>query len=372
MDDIQQSVNHLERGLDAQAQGDTGAARSHYLQAAEALFRAARRAKGALKAARTEQAEELLARAEALRPAPAPRRESPPARRSPAPAEKLAVGDGEAAPWLVAERPRVRFADVAGLEEVKEQVRLKLIYPFTHPELAAEFGVRAGGGIVLYGPPGTGKTLIARAVAGEVDAAFFTVKPSEIMSKWVGEAEQNVERLFAAARRHARAVIFIDEVESLAPRRRSSGSTVMQRLVPQILAELDGFEQNEGTLLFIGATNEPWALDAAVMRPGRFDEKVYVPLPELPARRRILELNLVGRPLAPEVDLDALAQELDGYSGADIANICRKACALPFIEAVEMGSKRLVMPADFQTVMEQVTPSVSPQENRRYADFAAG
>jgi len=266
----------------------------------------------------------------------------------------------------------VRFDDVAGLERVKEQIRLRLIYPFTYPEQAERFGIERGGGILLYGPPGTGKTLIARAVAGEVDAAFFSVKPSEVMSKWVGEAEQNVERLFAAARSYPRSVIFIDEVESLVPRRRSSGSTVMQRVVPQILAELEGFEQREGALLFVGATNEPWTLDPAVLRPGRFDDKIYVPLPDGAARRRILELNLRDRPLAPDVDLNALAELLEGYSGADVVNICNKACAIPFIEAVERGVERDVTASDFRQVMAAVKPSVSRKEVRKYEGFRFG
>lgn len=263
------------------------------------------------------------------------------------------------------------FADVAGLEEVKEQIRLKLIYPFTHPDLAAQYGIRRGGGILLYGPPGTGKTLIARAVAGEVEAAFFAVKPSEIMSKWVGEAEQNIQKLFTAARAFDRAVIFIDEVEALVPKRRSSGSTVMQRVVPQILAELEGFDQSRpGALLFIGATNEPWSLDPAVLRPGRFDEKVYIGLPDDTARRRILELNLAGKPLADDVQMDALTAQLAGYSGADIANICRKACAIPFVEGVMTGDARTVEGEDFATVLGEVRPSVTADELAKYEAYA--
>ncbi len=257
---------------------------------------------------------------------------------------------------------------------MKEQIRLKLIYPFTHPEQAERFGVRRGGGILLYGPPGTGKTLIARAVAGEVDATFFSVKPSEVMSKWVGEAEQNVAHLFALARAEPRSVIFTDEIEALVPKRRSSRSTVMQRVVPQFLAELEGFDhhKDEGALLFIGATNEPWALDPAVMRPGRFDEKIYVPLPDFAARRRILALNLAQRPLDYAVDLDALAERLAGYSGADIVNVCRKACAIPFLEAVEEGVERDVGWGDFEAVLEEVKPSVSAKDLRRFEQFRDG
>jgi transitional endoplasmic reticulum ATPase len=362
---LDKAKDHLQDGLEAQEAGRLADARYHYLKAAEYMVKAAEKTENRpIAAKRLDYARQLQSKATALEPlikAAQARKQAPP----------LAV-DGAEIPWLVAERPSTRFADVAGLEDVKEQIRLKLIYPFTHPEHADRFGVRRGGGILLYGPPGTGKTLIARAVAGEVDAAFFTVKPSEIMSKWVGEAEQNVARLFEAARAEPRSIIFLDEVEALVPRRRSSRSTVMQRVVPQFLAELEGFDrhEDEGALLFVGATNEPWSLDPAVMRPGRFDEKIYVPLPGLEARRRILELNLKDRPIGIDIDLDALAERLAGYSGADVVNLCRKACAIPFLEAVEDGVERDVLWADFETVLEGVKPSVSAKDLKRFEDFA--
>ncbi|MBN1956555.1 MAG: ATP-binding protein [Anaerolineae bacterium] len=364
---LKQAIRQMEQGRIAQAAGRIDAARQHYLQAAEYLFKAADRSQGPIREKRIELAQGLLEQAEELE-----RRAAAPAGERRDRSGPLPAGQAEETSWLVAERPAVRFDDVAGLEAVKEQVMLKLIYPFVYPDQAERFGIRRGGGILLYGPPGTGKTLIARAVAGEVDAPFYTVKPSEIMSKWVGEAEQNVQRLFAAARSAPRAVIFIDEVESLLTRRRSTLSTVMKRLVPQFLAELEGFEEKEGALLFVGATNEPWDLDPAVLRPGRFDEKVYVPLPDQAARRRILELNLRGRPLAADVDLDRLAESLAGYSGADIVNICGKACAIPFVEAVKQGVDRDVMVADFAQVMAAVKPSVDEKEVRKYEKFRFG
>ncbi len=367
---LDKAQEHMEDGLAAQQAGKPGEAQYHFLKAAEYMLEAARRTDNrALAEKRLEYARQLRARAEALAPA-VKAQQSGQGRK-----QEAASGEGEQeSPWLVAERPSTRFDDVAGLEDVKEQIRLKLIYPFTHPEQAARFGIRRGGGLLLYGPPGTGKTLIARAIAGEVDAAFFTVKPSEIMSKWVGEAEQNVAKLFALARAQPLSVIFVDEVEALVPRRRDSGSTVMQRVVPQFLAELEGFDRHEddGAILFVGATNEPWSLDPAVMRPGRFDEKIYVPLPDLPARLRIVELGLKGRPLAPDVDMGALAERLEGYSGADIVNVCRKACAIPFLEAVEQGVERDVTRQDFEEVLAEVQPSVSAKDLKKFEAFKAG
>jgi len=351
---LDRAKEQLQDGLQAQEAGRLTDARYHYLKAAEYMVQAAEQTENrTIAAKRLGYARQLQAKAEALDPLI----EAARARKG----ALTVAAEGGAVPWLVVKRPTTRFDDV------------------THPEQAERFGVRRGGGILLYGPPGTGKTLIARAVAGEVEAAFFVVKPSEIMTKWVGEAEQNVARLFALARAQPRSVIFIDEVEALVPKRRSSRSTVMQRVVPQFLAELEGFDRHEGegALLFIGATNEPWALDPAVMRPGRFDEKIYVPLPDLEARRRILDLNLEGRPLATDpsagsgqaVDLDALAARLAGYSGADVANLCRKACAIPFLEAVEEGVERDVTWHDFEAVMEEVRPSVSAKDLRRFEQF---
>ena len=162
------------------------------------------------------------------------------------------------------EKPSLRFDDVAGLDDVKEDIRLKMIYPFQHPELAEKFGIRPGGGVLLYGPPGTGKTMLAKATAGEIDATFFRISPADVLSKWVGEAEQNIKKLFDAAAAEPRSIIFIDEIEALVPARRDEGSSVMQRVVPQILQGMEGFDKKAGRpILLMGATNVPWQLDPA-------------------------------------------------------------------------------------------------------------
>lgn len=376
---LERAKEHLAASVEAQNAGDLLAARNHLLQAARYMLEAAQRTDSpAVKTQRLDYARDMEARADALLPAIEAEKA---ARQAQAQAAANKAAGNKAAPvaepgekpdasaWLVMERPAVRFDDVAGLDEVKEQIRLKLIYPFTHPEAAKHFGVRSGGGILLYGPPGTGKTLIAKAIAGELDAAFFTVKPSEIMSKWVGEAEQNINALFAAAREHERAIIFIDEVESLLPRR-GGNSTINNRTVPQFLAEIDGMAGRHGGLLLIGATNVPWMIDDAALRPGRFDEKIYVPLPDLAARLRILELNLKERPLAAEVELPALAEQLAGYSGADVVHVCERACEIPFLEAVTGGARRDITAADFAAAMAEVRPSVNAKELRKYEALA--
>jgi len=364
---LSEAASEFRAGTDLKARGDYPAARRAFLQASEKLMLAAGQSRGTLQRTRQKLAEDLLAEANALKQA------SPAASSRAAASRPVTIGDDEqAASWLVSEPPDVTFSDVAGLEDVKEQIRLKLLYPFTHPELAKQYGIQPGGGILLYGPPGTGKTLIARAVAGEIKAAFFAIKPSEIMSQWVGVAEQNIARLFTEAKKYPVSVIFIDEMEALAPRRRTSISTVMQRVVPQLLAELDGFEKRETALLFIGATNEPWAIDSAVLRPGRLDRLIYVPPPDLPARQRILELNLRGISLAEDTSLQEIASRADGFSGADMSALAHRTRERVFFEAIQQGNARLIGQADFQAVLEDMHSSIGEKDLEMFKRFSAG
>jgi transitional endoplasmic reticulum ATPase len=248
-----------------------------------------------------------------------------------------------------------------------------MIYPFSHPELAAKYKIATGGGLLLYGPPGTGKTMIAKAIASEIDATMFVISPAQVLSKWVGEAEQNIRKLFEAAKAEDRAIIFIDEIEALVPSRRSSQSSVMTRVVPQILQELEGFDRTSASrpLLFVGATNEPWALDNAVLRPGRFDSKVYVPLPDGPARHRLLEIYLGKRPLANDVAFGELVKRLDGHSGADIKAIAARAATIPFMDAVGGQEPRPICMKDVLAAIEEMPPSVHKKDLARFEEFDA-
>jgi transitional endoplasmic reticulum ATPase len=213
--------------------------------------------------------------------------------------------------------------------------------------------------------------MLAKATAGELDATFFRISPADIMSKWVGEAEQNIKKLFDAAVAEPRSIIFIDEIEALVPARRDEGSSVMQRVVPQLLQGMEGFDKKkQQAILFMGATNVPWQLDPAVLRPGRFDEKVYIPPPDLAARRKLLEIHLGKRPVADDVDLDALATRLDGYSGADIKYICDRAATIPFLQAVANGHEGPITLAIMMEVIGETKRSITRDMLDRFEQWA--
>jgi transitional endoplasmic reticulum ATPase len=359
-----------QKGLDARRAGQWDAARTYLLEAARAMTELARDAQGEeLRTGRQQIAQRLLELARDSEKAKVERRRPSPVRRAPREqdASSEAEGASSADKWIVKEKPSITFDDVAGLDDVKEDIRLKMLYPMQHPELADRFGIKAGGGVLLYGPPGTGKTMLAKATAGEIDATFFRISPADVLSKWVGEAEQNIKKLFDAAAAEPRAIIFIDEIEALVPARRDEGSSVMQRVVPQILQGMEGFDKKSAQpILFMGATNVPWQLDPAVLRPGRFDEKVYIPLPDLLARRTMLDIYLGHRPVAGDVDLDDLATRLDGFSGADIRYLCDRAATIPFLKSVATGQEGEITATVIADVLAETRPSVTEEMIARF------
>ncbi|HEX8523177.1 MAG TPA: ATP-binding protein [Tepidisphaeraceae bacterium] len=365
---------YRQKGLDARRALQWDAARQYLLEAARAMTSLAKEAASdELRAGREEMARKLLELARDCEVAKKEkRRQLKPSRASASRDEDAErEGEGGAEKWLVTEKPSIRFADVAGLDEVKEEIRLKMIYPFAHPELAEKFDIRAGGGVLLYGPPGTGKTMLAKATAGEIDAAFFRISPADVLSKWVGEAEQNLKKLFDAAAAEPRSIIFIDEIEALVPARRDEGSSIMQRVVPQILQGMEGFDKKSSSaVMFMGATNVPWQLDPAVLRPGRFDQKIYIPLPDLAARRKMLDLYLSKRPVADNVDLDGLARRLEGFSGADIKYLCDRAATIPFLQSVAGGDEGEITPSIVDDVLAETKPSVTHEQVQRFDQWA--
>ncbi len=265
--------------------------------------------------------------------------------------------------------PNVRWDDIGGLKETKDQLREGIELPLKHPHAFERLGIRRARGFLLYGPPGNGKTLLAKAVAREAEANFIATKSSDLLSKWVGESEKQVSKLFKRARQVSPTIIFIDEIDALAPSRGGGmgDSNVTERVVNTLLAEMDGLEELQSVVV-IGATNRPTLLDPALLRPGRFDEIVYVPVPDLEGRRRILEIQTGPMPLADDVDLDALADRTERFSGADLENLVRKAGMVALRADLDAAT---VTAAHFDAALADVRPSVTPEVEREYERMRA-
>ncbi len=266
------------------------------------------------------------------------------------------------------EVPRVRWSDIGGLEEVKQELREAVEWPLKYPEKFKELGIRPPKGVLLYGPPGCGKTLLAKAVATESEANFIAVRGPELMSKWVGETERGIREVFRKARTAAPAIIFFDEIDALVPRRGMgyADSGVTERAVSQLLTEMDGIATLEDVVV-IGATNRPDILDPAILRPGRFDRLIYVPPPDEEARLEIFKIHTRNMPLADDVDLARLARMTEGYSGADIEAVCREA-AMNALRR-DINAKQVTW-ADFEAALKKVGPSITPEVERWYKAFA--
>jgi transitional endoplasmic reticulum ATPase len=254
----------------------------------------------------------------------------------------------------IAERPTTCFHDIAGLEDAKRQIYLRMILPALHPEKARLYGVRQGGGILFYGPPGTGKTMLARAAANQAGFPLFSIKPADIMSGTVGEAEGNVVRLFETVRRHRPSVLFIDEIEGLMPCRRHNGSTISQRVVSAFLSETDGLLGRADGVLLLGASNEPDRIDPAMRRPGRFDSLIHCGLPDSAARRMILTNNLAGRPTTLDMYIDDLASRTEGLSGAELCELVNKAAERAFYDSISRLDERPVDAEDFEAALLKI------------------
>ena len=265
----------------------------------------------------------------------------------------------------------IRFKDIAGLNEAKEAFKEKVILPFEHPEIFEKFGKKAGGGILLYGLPGTGKTMFAEATSNELDALFISVKCSDIKSKWYGESEQKVKEIFDKARKAKRAIIFFDEFEAIGAKRTDNSENGNNDLVPEILAEMQGVgtNNNDCTIMVIAATNKPWAIDSAFLRPGRFDEKIYIPLPDYESRKKLFELQLAKLPVADDLDYDYLAKITEGFNGADIKEVCEKLKMSAIKDSLSKGSEQTIGMDDVKRIESSIRSSVSQEDIERLEEF---
>jgi SpoVK/Ycf46/Vps4 family AAA+-type ATPase len=266
----------------------------------------------------------------------------------------------------------VSFADIGGMEELKQQARMKIIMPFKNPDLFKKFGKSAGGGILLYGPPGCGKTYYSKAIAKECGAAFFNVEIDDILDMWMGQSEKNIDALFVAARDQRPCVIFIDEIDALGRSRNRSSNSAITTTVNKFLAELDGLASDNENILILGATNALWDVDGAFKRPGRFDRVIFVPPPDEPSRAEIFRLGLGKLPVANDIDPALLARQTERYSGADIQGLLDRTAEQVLEEILRAGSERLIMARDIQTAMKQTRPTTLEwlESAKNYVEFA--
>jgi len=344
----------------------------HYLDAAEALMKAIKfernpqvarslKKKANMYISRAKELKELLVKKKERKSAAGSDEEEE---------EKLenAISD-----IIVTEKPNITLKDIAGLETAKQTLREAIVLPLMRPDLFSG-ARRPWKGILLFGPPGCGKTLLAKATAAEVEATFFNVSASSIISKWLGESEKLVKQLFELADEKQPSIIFIDEVDALAGAR-GGEHDAMRRVKTELLTSMDGLSSSEtDRIVTVGATNMPGSIDAAFRR--RFERRIYIPLPDMPARSAIYLFNTKGVELAQDVDFEVLAEITEGYSGSDIAMICRDAIMTPIREldmagAIEDTSvaARSVTQDDFLESIETINPSVSDDEIEKYDNW---
>ena len=264
--------------------------------------------------------------------------------------------------------PDISFEDVAGLDMVKDEVKVKILLPLVKKDLAKVYDISAGGGILMYGPPGNGKTFIARAIAHEARAYFININPSNLLNQWFGRFEKNIETLFKYASKHSPAVLFFDQIDAITPKRAKTNSSYMKRAVPALLSEMDGVIARKHTLLIIGATNNPWDIDEAFLRPGRFGERIYIPPPDVKARKLLFEMYLKNA-IHYEVDYDYLSTITENFSAADIKYVCNKTKENVFKEATKTDVVRNITENDILEVVNDSKPSVNNELLAKYIKF---
>lgn len=340
MDTVNQVAYADSLAVLAEKKESIGERRKLYLEAAEICVRAARDAEPDHKKTCLDKAKDYYAKSQV-------------------------TANFEEVRKLSIKKPKRRFSDIAGMNKVKEEIMMKIIEPLKHPEVFKYFGKKGGGGILMYGPPGCGKSLIAEATAGEAGVAFYSAKASDLRSKYVGETEQNIAKLFDDARKDKAAIIFFDEFESLGSDRHRT-SFNMKGAVSQLLAEMDGIGNKDQNILVIAATNEPWNIDTALLREGRFGTMIYINPPDSLTRLQMLRLHMSGRPI-DGIEFDAIALATDNFSGADIKALCEHATDIPLREYLKTRNKRNISNEDFYDSLIKMKPSLGAWYRQAYS-----
>lgn len=352
---------YMKKGKEAKEKGNITLAKRNFLLASETMMQMAKLSQGKLKEVRMDRARRLVEIADNVDKQPVKETKKNDGTSS------SAEEDENLKKWQAAKVPNIKFSDVAGLEDVKKAITIRMINPIKYPDKYKMYGKKTGGGVLLYGPPGTGKTMIAKAIANEVGAKFYAVKGSDIVSKWVGDSEKNINSLFEEANKQDRAIIFIDEMDSLIGKR--GVDTHNDKRVNEFLQQIDGFAGRNPNLLLLGATNRPWDIDSAAMRSGRFSQKIYLPLPDAPARKFMIEKNMKGVPVSKDFDIDKIVGHTEMYSGADIEELCDRAKDEPLLKAIATDSVIAVTNQDFDNVLEKMPPSVTVKELEGFENY---
>ncbi|MCD4759596.1 AAA family ATPase, partial [archaeon] len=264
---------------------------------------------------------------------------------------------------VLVEKPNVTWDDVGGLDLLKNELKEVIEWPLKHAESFERIGITAPKGVLLYGPPGTGKTLLAKAVANEAEANFISVKGPELISKWVGESEKGIRKIFEKARQASPTIIFFDEIDAITTTRGyGEGSKSTERMVNQLLTEMDGLEELTEVVI-IAATNRPDLIDAALLRPGRFDRIIMAPIPDLKTREQIFRVHTTKMKIAKDLNLKDLAKKTDYYTGSDIASICREAGMIALRKDMEAKE---VTKENFDEALKKVRASVTEKDMENY------
>ncbi|MGN1201593.1 MAG: ATP-binding protein [Candidatus Caccovivens sp.] len=348
---------YMKKGKEAKTKGNISLAKRNFLLASQTMMQMAKQSQGKLKEVRMERARRLVELSDNLTKTPVKNSKDDSSKEE----------DEDIKKWQSAQIPNIKFSDVAGLDDVKKAITIRMINPIKYPDKYKMYAKKTGGGVLLYGPPGTGKTMIAKAIANEVGAKFYAVKGSDIVSKWVGDSEKNINSLFEEANKQDRAIIFIDEMDSLIGKR--GVDTHNDKRVNEFLQQIDGFAGRNPNLLLLGATNRPWDIDSAAMRSGRFSQKIYLPLPDAPARKFMLEKNMKGVPVSKDFNIDKIVSQTEMYSGADIEELCDRAKDEPLLKAIATDSVIAVTNEDFDRVLEVFPPSVTAKELAQFENY---
>lgn len=263
----------------------------------------------------------------------------------------------------------ITFDDVIGLDDVKETINKMIVYPYKYKKFYSAFKRSSGGGVLLYGAPGNGKTMIAKAIANEVDAKFFSIKCSDIVSKWFGESEKKIKELFSNARQHERSIIFFDEFDSLASNRDGEKHNHENRIVAELLSQIDGFDNKTNSTLLVASTNKPWMIDSALLRSGRFNKKIYIGLPNEDARIKLLIHELKDIP-STRISYKTIAKKIEGYSNADIVELCNEAKDIAIARSIKEQIISPITNEDVNKAISYVGSTVTKQDLDKLNNFS--